>query len=737
MARATAEAKQKGDRPVFRVDVSDDGVAVLTLDIPGESVNTLTAAMGEEVKELWPKLQNDAKVKAIVITSGKKDFIVGANIDAISEVKTARQATEMSRDGQRMFDELAASRKPVVAAIHGQALGGGLELALACHYRIASDDKKTAVGLPEVMLGLIPGAGGTQRLPRLIGAQAALDLILTGKNVKAQKAMKLGLVDEVVPQAILLDIARQRAAEFAGGKPLPRRGRDALVARLKKGKADQKALMALALEENPVGRRVLFMQAEKLAARKSRGNYPAIPKAIEAIRYGLDHSLEKGLEREAELFGELLVSDVSAQLRGIFFAQTALKKDTGVSDASVKPLAVKSVAMLGGGLMGGGIAYVTSAVAKLPVRLKDRDDAGLGRGLAYVREILDERVKKKSLTRLERDEVMAKITATTDYSGMKGVDVVIEAVFEDLSLKHKVIAETEAATKPSCIFASNTSTLPITRLAEAAKRPENVVGMHYFSPVHKMPLLEVIVGKKTGPVAVATAVALGKAQGKTVIVVNDGPGFYTSRILAPYVNEAAWLLAEGGDIKQIDEAMVDFGYPVGPIMLLDEVGIDVANKAAKTMLEAFGDRMVPPEGLARVVDDGRLGRKNKKGFYTYGDKKKAVDETVYDLMPGGRKRRTLAADEIQQRLSLQMVNEAALCLQEEILRSPRDGDIGAIFGLGFPPFRGGPFRYVDAVGVGEIVRRMRAYEDRFGRRFKPAQLLVDMAAKGKRFYEEK
>ena len=523
----------------------------------------------------------------------------------------------------------------------------------------------------------------------------------------------------------------------------PKRGAAALVEKLRQGKPDQKTLTALALEQNFVGRKVLFSQAEKMAAKKSRGNYPAIPAALEAIRAGLEHGIERGLQKEAEVFGRLVMSPESKMLRSIFFAQNALKKDPGVDNKDVKPHTVNHVGILGAGLMGGGIAYVTAALAGIPVRMKERDLEGLGRGMAQVRGILDERTKRKSITAQQRGVLMAKVTGGTDYAGFKDADVVVEAVFEDLTLKHKIIEEMEAILKPEAIFASNTSTLPITLLAQGSKRPQNVVGMHYFSPVNKMPLLEVIRGKLTSDEAVATAVALGKAQGKTVIVVNDGPGFYTSRILAPYVNEAAWLLNEGADIRQIDEALVDWGFPVGPVMLLDEVGIDVANKAAKTMKESFGERMVAPEGMNKLIEDGRFGRKNKKGFYVYaadGSKKgktkeKLVDVTVYDLTPQGRKRKQFPVDEIQQRLTLQFCNEAALCLQDGIIRSPRDGDIGAIFGLGFAPFRGGPFRYMDSLGAAEVVKRMRFYENKCGKRFTPAQILVDMAAKGETFHK--
>ncbi len=734
-----AEAKG-GNAFSYRLD---GDVAVITFDIPGETFNTLSPEVGREFEQLVEKLEAEGSAKAAVLISGKKDsFIVGANIEMFKTLTSAAEATALAKGGQQGFNRLAASKKPVVAAINGQCLGGGLEWALACHYRIATDSPKTGLGQPEVQLGLLPGAGGTQRLPRLIGAQAAIDLILTGKTLKASKARKLGLVDEVVPPPILLEVAVRRARELAAGTLVPERGSRAAgalskakgVGDLLKGLTRKDVWTEIALEDNPVGRKVLFDQARKQLLKKTRGKYPAPEKALEAIRIGLDKGMEAGLEAEAQLFGELAVSDVSKRLVEIFFASTALKKDNGTSDPKVKAREVKKVGVLGGGLMGGGIAFVTANQMGTQVRIKDKDDAGAGRALKHVRGLLDERVKKRSLTWRDRDAKMALVTATTDYSGFKGVDLIIEAVFEDLKLKQQIIRDVEAVTREDCIFASNTSSLPITQLAEASKRPHTVIGMHYFSPVNKMPLLEIITHKGTADWVTATCVEVGKKQGKTVIVVNDGVGFYTSRILAPYMNEAAYLLAEGADIAELDRSLVDFGFPVGPITLLDEVGIDVAGKVAKIMYGAFGERLKPPEALAKVVEDGRQGRKNKKGFYTYDGKKKEVDPTVYPLLPHGKDRKHLDRQEMAERLTLQFLNEAFRCLGENVLRSPRDGDIGAIFGLGFPPFLGGPFRYAQTLGLSNVLARTEHYQQKHGKRFEPAPLLVEYVKAGKQFY---
>lgn len=724
--------------------VVKDGVAVITFDMEGEPVNTIAPQISQEFEGLMTRAAADSSAKAIVFISGKKDsFIAGAKIDFLQTIKTAADASALSRQGQAGFDRLDAFEKPVIAAIHGTCLGGGLEWALACDYRIATDSPKTSIGLPETQLGLIPGAGGTQRLPALIGAQAALDLILTGKSLKAKKALKLGVIDEVVPAPILEQIALARAKELvAGTLKLERtRGLAPVIARGKsfpeilKGLTNKEAWAELALEDNPIGRKVLFDQAKKQLLKKTRGKYPAQEKALEVVRLGLEKGMKAGLEAEAAAFGELVMSDVSKRLVEIFFATTALKKDTGVSDPKLKPREIKKIGMLGGGLMGAGIAYVSAALQGVPVRIKDKDDAGAGRALAHVRGLFDERVKRRSLTWREAEKQLALVTATTDYSGFKHVDLVVEAVFEDLKLKHQMVKDIESVCGPETIFASNTSSIPITEIAKASKHPETVIGMHYFSPVNKMPLLEIITHPGTADWVTAACVEVGKKQGKTVIVVNDGVGFYTSRILAPYMNEAAFLLAEGADIAELDRALVDFGFPVGPITLLDEVGIDVAAKVAKIMHAAFGDRMLAPDTTDALVKDGRLGRKAQKGFYKYENGKKTeVDASIYALTPHGSDRKRFDRYEMAERCALQMVNEAIRCLGEGILRSPRDGDIGAIFGLGFPPFLGGPFRYADAQGLGKILERTEHYQERLGKRFTPAPLLAEYVKAGKKFH---
>ncbi len=715
----------------FRIEIQG-GVATVLVDVPGAPVNTLTEGVGAEFRAILESLERDPAVRAVVLASGKKDgFVAGADIEMLRDVGSAAAAEKLSRDGQEGFDRLEKYPKPVVAAIQGACLGGGLEWAMACHYRVAANDRKTQLGLPEVQLGVIPGAGGTQRMPRLVGIATALDLVLAGKTVKPKKALAIGLVDESVPAPLLLTIARARALALADGERL-RPAASGVVDQLKKD--PQATLQKLALEENFLGREVLFRKARRQLLEKTRGHYPAPVAALDAIQAGVEKGMEAGLEPEARLFGELAVSPVAKQLMGIFFATTALKKDNGTSDPSVKARKVESVGILGGGLMGSGIAYVTTN-AGIPVRIREKDDAAVARAFAAVAGIFDGRVKKRSMDRLEKLSRMRLLTAGTGWEGMERVDVLVEAVFEDLKLKQEMLRTFETL-NPRGIFATNTSSIPIGDIASASGHPETVLGMHYFSPVNKMPLLEVIVTPRTADDVTATAVALGKRQGKTVIVVNDGPGFYTSRVLAPYMNEAVMLLLEGASVEDVDGALTGFGFPVGPMTLLDEVGIDVGAKVAKVLHGAFGDRMSVPEAMGKVLESGRLGRKNGKGFYTYGDpkKKKVVDATVYDALPGGRRRKKIDREEIVERCVLQMVNEAVLTLGEGVLRSARDGDVGAVFGLGFPPFRGGPFHWIDAEGSARVLERMRRLEGRLGLRFRPAPLLVERGGGGRTFH---
>lgn len=700
-----------------------DGVAVITFDLKGESINKFSPAVIDEFTAMIDQLERDTSVRAAVLISGKPGtFIAGADIDQFLEFKTAEDARKASAFGHTMMSRIEKGRVPVVAAIEGACLGGGLEFALACAYRIAADTPKTVLALPEVQLGLIPGAGGTQRLPKRVGLQVALDMILTGKNVRAKKALQQNLVDELVHPSILKKVAVQRAKELASGKL--ERNRD-----VRKHGAKE-----ILLDDNPIGRAVVFRQAKEMTQKKSKGQYPALFAAIDAIQASYSGTEAQGFAEEARLFGEMAMTPVCKQLMFLFYATTSLKKDTGVP-AGVKARAVDRIGVLGTGFMGAGIASITVQQG-VPVRFKDTSAAQVAKGVAAVKDVLKDRLTKRQITRQQFDDQMSLVAGTAEYTGFGRVPMVIEAVFEDLAVKHKVIAEAETVLPPDAIFATNTSTIPIAKIAAGSKRPEQVIGMHFFSPVHKMPLLEVIVTPRTAPEVTATVVEFGRRIGKTVIIVNDAPGFYVNRILAPYVNEAGLLLDEGVAVDAIDKAMGQFGFPVGPINLIDEVGLDIAGKSGAIMAEAFGGRMTPSTALQKVLGAGRLGRKGKSGFYVYDEngKRGEVDESVYQLYPGGTKRVTVAKEDIQRRLSLAMVNEAARCLEEGIIRSARDGDIGAVFGIGFPPFRGGPFRHIDSVGLAEVVQQLEALNAKYPGRFTPAKLLVEMAREGKTFY---
>ena len=711
------EVGQQENNNTFSLVRQENGIAHLIMDVKGDTMNTLKAEFSDEIAEVLKEIREDKAIKGLVLVSGKADsFVAGADVNMLAKCTSAAEATALSRQGQIIFDQLENLSIPVVAAVHGACLGGGLELAMACHAIVCSDSPKTALGLPEVQLGLLPGGGGTQRLPKRVGIQKSLDMMLTGKQLRAKQALKAGLVSDVVPNSVLIVTAEKLALS---GKVKP--------------KARKLSLMDKLLEGNGVGRSILFSQATKTVLSKTKGNYPAPLKIIDCIRAGVEQAPSKGYQVEADHFGQLVMSDVSAQLRQLFFATTDMKKEQGVE--GVAPAKISNAAVLGGGLMGGGIAFVTATKAKLPVRIKDISHQGISYALKYGYDLLNKKVKRRFMRHSEMQSQLSLITGTTEYSGFNNVDIVVEAVFEDLTLKQNMVADIESHCKESTIFASNTSSLPIGQIAEKALRPENVIGLHYFSPVDKMPLAEIIAHDKTSDQTISTTVAFAKKQGKTPIVVKDKAGFYVNRILAPYMNEAAILLLEGCSIEALDKAMVKFGFPVGPMQLLDEVGIDVGSKIGPILQAELGGRFAPPEAFSKLIDDGRLGKKAKKGFYQYNtkSKKKLVDESVYSLL-GLQASNTAVTDAQAERCVYMMLNEAARCLDEEIVRNARDGDIGAIFGIGFPPFLGGPFQYMDKIGAATVVSKLTQWQAEFGERFAPCDALVKMAEQGGKYY---
>jgi 3-hydroxyacyl-CoA dehydrogenase/enoyl-CoA hydratase/3-hydroxybutyryl-CoA epimerase len=462
----------------FSLEKRDDGIAILTMDVPNESMNTLKQAFGDEVTQMLDNIEADTSINGVVLVSGKpSSFVAGADISMLAACESAKDAETLSAGGQDVFNRIETMRATFVAAIHGPALGGGLELALACHYRVCSDASITQLGLPEVQLGLLPGSGGTQRLPRLIGIQQAMKMMLTGSPARAKQAKKYGIVDDMVAHSILLDVA----IEFAK-KSKPKRNKPKLTA------------VNRLLEETPLGRGVLFKQARKQTLAKTKGNYPAPEKIIDCIETGMAKGIKEGLRVEARHFGDLVMTPESEQLRGIFFATTDMKKEQGVE--GVEPLKANKIGVLGGGLMGGGIAYVTATKAKVPARIKDIRSEGIANAIKYSFDILNKRVKRKIMLKSQMQSQLSLLTGSTDYSGFGDVDLVIEAVFEDLSLKQQMVQDVEEHCKAETIFASNTSSIPITQIAAQAKRPENVIGLHYFSPVDKMPLAEVIAHQK-------------------------------------------------------------------------------------------------------------------------------------------------------------------------------------------------------------------------------------------------
>ncbi|HVT45668.1 MAG TPA: 3-hydroxyacyl-CoA dehydrogenase NAD-binding domain-containing protein [Thermoanaerobaculia bacterium] len=704
---------ERGDpeRRAFRLERRDD-LGILWFDLPGEKVNKLSTSVMAELDELVDGIAATSDMKRLVIASGKPSiFIAGADINEFQKVTSSSQAEEFTRFGQRVFSRIAALPQITIAAVHGGCMGGGTELILNCDYRVASDGAKTVIALPEVRLGIFPAWTGTTRLPRLIGIPAALDMILTGRSLDASRARRIGLVDEVVPEANFIESVERWVSK------LPK-------------KRKEKGRTHFYLEGNPLVRRMIFRKARRSVVEKSGEHYPAPFEAIDVMELGFRKGYERGLEAEARGASRLIMGEVAQNLVRVFFMMEDSKKDP----VKAEPREIRHAGIVGAGLMGGGIAQLIADKADVDVRLRDINWEALAGAMKTAGRLWKKKVQRRRMRRTEMERKLSLLTTTTDWSGYWRTDLLIEAVVEKLEVKQQVLREVEQVARPEAIFATNTSTIPVSEIAAAAARPENVVGMHFFNPVDKMPLVEVIRGAKSSDAAVVSVAAFARKLGKTVVHCNDAPGFIVNRILAPYINEAVELLEEGSSIEAIDEAMVGFGMPMGPLALLDEVGIDVAAKAAIVMAESFPDRMTAPRSLPRLLEDGRLGRKNGRGLYLYEEgKRRGPDRGIYKLA-GVEKKRESSPEAMIERMVLAMINEASRLLDERIAGSASELDLAMIMGTGFPPFRGGLARHADALGIPYVVARLDDLQQKVGERFSPAPPLRRAASAASSLY---
>jgi 3-hydroxyacyl-CoA dehydrogenase / enoyl-CoA hydratase / 3-hydroxybutyryl-CoA epimerase len=703
------------DQAALTLDVSGDGVAWLVFDQPDARLNILSSGVMSRLNALLDEIDAGIRagsIAAVVVRSGKVgSFIAGADVKEIAAVADAAAAQQGAALGQSVFLRIDRLPVPTVAAVDGICLGGGTELILACDARIASDRPETKFGLPEVKLGIIPGWGGTTRLPRVIGLSDALGMILTGTNVSARKAQRIGLITERMHAGVLYDRARALALELASGTHLKR---------------TKKPLLKRALDGTPVGRRMVLRQARKQVLKETQGHYPAPLAALDVVRRSRRLPLEPALAVEAEAVGRLAVSDVARNLIHVFNLLESAKKTGPAAEAR----GTDRVAVLGAGVMGGGIAQLL-AYRGVDVRLKDINADALALGLKHARQMFDRLVRRGRLERRDLERHMDSIAPTLDYTGFGTVDLVIEAVVERMEIKQQVLRETESNVRPGCVLTTNTSSLSVSAMQSVLERPADFAGMHFFNPVHRMPLVEVIRGEQTSDEAVATVIALTRRLDKTPVVVKDGPGFLVNRILAPYLNEAAWLLAEGAAIEKVDRALRRFGMPVGPYRLLDEVGLDVARHAGAVMSAAFGERLQPPAPMTALAQTDLLGRKGGRGFYIYDDgREKGVNEDIYAKLAGSvpAARRDIDEQQVLDRTLLVMVNEAARVLEDGIVATPGEVDLAMITGTGFPPFRGGLLRWADTLGMDTVRQKLEQLHAVHGARFQPARTIRERAS---------
>lgn len=696
----------------FRLEI-ENGIATIWIDSKKDKVNVVHPSLIDDFDAVFKEINNNVDIYGAVLISAKNDFIAGADIKSFIGEKEG-DFQPISRRGHEMIAAIENSKKPIVSAINGTCYGLGTEISLACHARICSDDKRTKIALPEVKIGLLPGAGGTQRLPKLVGLTKSLDIMLTGKNIFAYSAKKMGLVDEVVDKSKLHKAAVEIIMKISEKKFLRKKIKKTLIHRF--------------LDHTSLGRIIVFNQATKKTLKLTKGNYPAPIAIIDCVKTGIKNGHKAGYESEVILFEKLILSDVSKALRDLFFITTKKKKNP----YKVEPKNCDSMAIIGAGFMGAGITEV-SINKGINIILKDINEEIISFARLNIWNNLKKKIKRKQINLTEAKTIAQKAIGQTDYKGFNKTNLVIEAIVENMDIKKSLLKELETVCHDDFIFASNTSSLPLTEMAMEAKKPENVVGMHYFSPVPKMPLLEIIKTKKTSLETLSTCYEIGRKQGKTCIVVNDTPGFYVNRILCPYIVEALLMIEQGVKIEEIDNALTNLGMPIGPIALLDEVGIDIGvhvmgGNMAELVKEREGFKM--NYSMPKMLEAGLIGRKSKKGFYNYKTKNKrlkkdGVNQGAYQYFDKNINTK-ISEKEITERTILILLNEAVWCLEDNIIENTEDGNIGGVFGIGFLPWSGGPFSYMNLIGIEKVVERMKYYESIYGPKFKPRPLLIKM-----------
>ncbi len=701
-------------------------IATLEMDLVGEKVNKLSTQVMKRFKAVLEEV-GKSKAKVLIIRSLKpKIFVAGADIEEIKNLKTREAVDKAVKGGQDIFNILEDLPQITIASVHGACAGGGCEMILACDYRIASDDASTKIGLPETQLGILPGFGGCIRLPRVVGLQAALDIILAGKLLNSKKAKKAGLIDKLVHVNMLEGETQKWAAELAASGSKRRK------------KFEPSGLMAKVLESG-IGRGVVTSKAKSMLLEKTHGHYPSPLAALDVIKktYGMSDR-QAALDVERSHFIDVALTDVSKNLIHVFYLTEMVKKQTGLPAGSpTKAKDVKSVGVLGAGTMGGGIAYI-GADKGVSMRIKDINYDALGKAYKHASDLWAKLVKKRVIDKFQMKQKMDLVSGGLDYAGFKTLDVVIEAIVEDMNIKRKVIAETAGQMRNDAIIVTNTSSLSVSEMAEAHPRPEFFAGMHFFNPVDKMPLVEVIRGPKSSDETISTIFELSKKMGKMPVVVKDGPGFLVNRLLIPYLNEATFLFQEGMDIKTLDDYYVKhFGMPMGPLALMDEVGLDVGIKVVKIFRKSFGDRIEVPAVMEKIATSGRLGKKNLKGFYKYSSDGKRLepDETIYGELGLQSPKNPYTEKECLERGLFAMINECAQALEEKIVETPDEVDLAMIMGTGFPPFRGGLCKYADSIGSQNVATGLETYSmQRNAPRLKPMGALNKMAKDNIKFY---